>query len=67
MNNQESTNFNNALAAQDFNEHERNVIYAILQAEGKFAQEDIIDYSPGKVRMLKKLGWYKTLVSLKII
>lgn len=55
----ESAKFSSELQLQGFTDHDRKVILAILEGQGQYNQEDIIDWSDHNQKMLKKLGVYR--------
>lgn len=66
MTNIESERFGNCLRGLYFSEHDIKVIKVILQGDGVYNQEDIIDVCEHNTQLLKKLGWYrKTKKALK--
>lgn len=59
MMNKESDKFREALASQQFSEHDIKIILVVLEGEGNYNQEDIIDFSEKNKNTLKKLGWLR--------
>lgn len=59
MTNQESTRFSEYLLQQQFNEHDKKVILTILEGNGNYNQEDILEISEHNLTLLKKLGWLR--------
>ena len=59
MTNKESEMFNQALSEQQFNNHDLEVILAILKGNGSYHQDDIIVFSDYNCNLLRKLGWLR--------
>ena len=65
MTNTESITFGKALNDEHFNDYQKQIIYAILSANPNsvFCQEDILDLSKYKFCLLRKLGWYRRVIT----
>ena len=59
MENKESLRLNQFLTEQQFNEHDKKVILAILEGNGVYNQEDVIIFSNHNCTLLRKLGWLR--------
>ena len=59
MTNQETERLKQSLSHQQFCTHDVKVVLTILEGEGVYNQEDIIDTSEHNISLLRKLGWFR--------